>query len=169
MLQVEAGRRVSVRFVNGSHSENALIDGNARVPLLQRVIDVDSRHVAAGPMGLLMTDRLAAKLGLSPGDTVRVEVREGRRQVLDVVVESWPRMGMDAALPAALTAAPGSQDAGMLRWCATVWPANRDGWFAAGALALARNLDWDSAQWENQCVRGYHPFARIFASQPQRQ
>lgn len=68
----------------------------------------------------------------------------------DVEMESWPRMEMDAALPAALTAAPGSQDAGMLRWCATVWPANRDGWFAAGALALARNLDWDSAQWENR-------------------
>jgi putative ABC transport system permease protein len=100
VLQVEAGRRVSVRFVNGSHSENALIDGNARVPLLQRVIDVDSRHVAAGPMGLLMTDRLAAKLGLSPGDTVRVEVREGRRQVLDVVVERTVRnmMGMSAYL-----------------------------------------------------------------------
>lgn len=68
----------------------------------------------------------------------------------EVEMESWPRPQMDADKPAALTAIPGTQDAAMLRWCSTVWPAHREPWFAAGALALARNLDWSSAEWANR-------------------
>jgi putative ABC transport system permease protein len=47
---------------------------------------------------LLMSDRLADKLGLRVGDTVTVEMREGRRLMRDVVVESLVRdmMGLNA-------------------------------------------------------------------------
>lgn len=98
VLQVEAGRRVSVRFVHGQHSEAGFILGHAAPPELQRVVDVDRRPVAIPRDGLLMSDRLADKLRLRVGDPVTVEVREGRRLVREVVVERTVRdmMGLNA-------------------------------------------------------------------------
>lgn len=98
VLQVETGRRVSVRFVSGSRSENSLIDGQDANALLQRVVDVDGTHALAGTHGVLMTDRLAAKLGVGPGDVVTVQVRDGRRQEREVVIERTVRdmMGLNS-------------------------------------------------------------------------
>ena len=52
----------------------------------------------AGTHGVLMTDRLADKLGVQPGDTVTLQVREGRRQERQVVVERTVRdmMGLNS-------------------------------------------------------------------------
>jgi putative ABC transport system permease protein len=98
VLQVEAGYRVAVRFTNGSRSENSLVDGLASTPQLQRVVDVDRNVALAGIHGVLMTDRLADKLGVQPGDTVTMQVREGRRQERQVVVERTVRdmMGLNS-------------------------------------------------------------------------
>lgn len=98
VLQVEPGRRVAVRFSNGHRSEKGAIDGYAAPPVLQRVIDVDGQPVLPGFDGLLMTDRLARKLALQPGDLVTVEVREGERQVRKVRLERTVRdmMGLNA-------------------------------------------------------------------------
>ncbi len=98
VLQVEPGLRVSVRFTNGSRSENSLVDGHAASPQLQRVVDVDRRQALAGTHGVLMTDRLADKLGLKPGDLVTMQVREGKRQERQVVVERTVRdmMGLNS-------------------------------------------------------------------------
>lgn len=98
VLQVETGRRVAVRFRHGARTQDGLIDGRAAEPLLQRVFDVDGRQALAGTHGVLMTDRLASKLGLRVGDTVEIEVREGRRAVVHAVVESTVRdmMGLNA-------------------------------------------------------------------------
>jgi putative ABC transport system permease protein len=98
VLQVEPGRRVAVRFINGQRSETAVVQGRASPPGLQRVIDVQGRLAAPSADGLLMSDRLADKLGLRVGDTVTVEMREGRRLVRAVVVERLVRdmMGLNA-------------------------------------------------------------------------
>lgn len=98
VLQVEAGRTLAVRFVHGQRSESGAIQGYASPPVLRRVIDVDRAEALPGNHGLLMTDRLADKLGLRSGDTVTVEVREGRRQVRSVVIERTVRdmMGLNA-------------------------------------------------------------------------
>ncbi len=98
VLEVEAGRRLAVRFVHGSRSEKGLLDAYPPVPRLQRVVDVDQVARPPGLHGVLMTDRLADKLALKPGDTVMVEVREGRREVLHLVVERTVRdmMGLNA-------------------------------------------------------------------------
>jgi putative ABC transport system permease protein len=98
VLQVEAGRRVAVRFVHGQWSETGSIVGHADPPELQRVVDVDRRAVAVPSEGLLMSERLAAKLRLRAGDSVTVEVREGRRVVREVAVERTVRdmMGLNA-------------------------------------------------------------------------
>lgn len=98
VTQVEPGRRVAVRFVHGPRSEKGAIDGRDNPPLLQRVIDADQREVAIGSHGLVMTDRLAAKLQLTPGERVTVEVREGRRSVHELVLERTvsDMMGLNA-------------------------------------------------------------------------
>ena len=98
VLQVESGRRLAVRFVHGHRSEKGLLDAHVPGPLLQRVIDVDGRLARAPVDGLLMTDRLAAKLGLRPGDLVTVEVREGRREVLRIPLQATVKdmMGLNA-------------------------------------------------------------------------
>ncbi|HKB53158.1 MAG TPA: ABC transporter permease, partial [Ramlibacter sp.] len=98
VLQVEAGRRVAVRFVHGQRTETASIIGYAAGPQLERVVDVDRHVVAIPPEGLLMSDRLADKLRLRPGERVTVELREGRRLVREVVLERTVRdmMGLNA-------------------------------------------------------------------------
>lgn len=98
VLQVEPGRRVAVRFVHGQRSEAGLIQGYAQPHDLQRVIDVDRRQAAIPTSGLLMSDRLAEKLGLRTGELVTIEIREGRRLVRDIVVDSTVRdmMGLNA-------------------------------------------------------------------------
>jgi putative ABC transport system permease protein len=98
VLQVEPGRSVAVRFVHGARSESGAIQGYASPPQLRRIIDVDLKQSSPSPDGLLMTDRLADKLGLRVGDTVTVEVREGRRPVRQIVVERTVRdmMGLNA-------------------------------------------------------------------------
>ena len=88
VTQVEAGRRVSVRFIHGPHSEKGTIDGREAQPVLQRVIDADQRQAPPGGHGLVMTDRLARKLQLQPGERVTVEIRDGRRGQHEVVLES---------------------------------------------------------------------------------
>ncbi len=98
VLQVEPGRSVAVRFVHGARSESGAVQGYASPPQLRRIIDVDLKQASPGPHGLLMTDRLADKLGLRVGDTVTVEVREGRRPVRQIALERTVRdmMGLNA-------------------------------------------------------------------------
>lgn len=87
VMQVEPGRRVMVRLRHGPYHEDAIVDGYPPRPQLQRVIDVEQREARPGTHGLVMSDRLADKLRLRPGDTVLLEVREGRRELREVVVE----------------------------------------------------------------------------------
>lgn len=98
VLQVEAGRRLAVRFIHGHRSEKGLVDGHPDIARLQRVVDVDQRVAQAPVDGLLMTDRLAEKLHLRPGDLVTVEVREGRREVLRIPLQATvsDMMGLNA-------------------------------------------------------------------------
>ena len=96
---VESGRDIPVRFFNGHLSERGAIRGMARHPELTRIIDVDNREASRlDDDGLVMTDRLAGKLGLRVGDTVRVEVLEGRQRTLDIRLSATARemMGLNA-------------------------------------------------------------------------
>ncbi len=99
---VESGRDVPVRFVNGHLSERGQIRGHTRHAELTRIIDVDNREASRlDDDGLVMTDRLAAKLGLKVGQRVRVEVLEGRGSALgalEVTLTATARemMGLNA-------------------------------------------------------------------------
>jgi putative ABC transport system permease protein len=98
VLTVESGRDVAVRLVNGHLSERASIQGVAARPQLRRIIDVDGLETLPGQFGLVITDRLADKLGLKVGDSVRVEVLEGDRRSLTLPLERTVRemMGLNA-------------------------------------------------------------------------
>jgi putative ABC transport system permease protein len=84
--KVEPFRAVPVRLRHGRLAKRAAILGLAPGSELQRLVDRDMavRDVPRG--GLLLSDVLAGKVGVKAGDTVTVEVLEGKRPVRNVVV-----------------------------------------------------------------------------------
>jgi len=99
VIAVESGRDVAVRLVNGHLSQRGSIQGFARRPELRRVIDIDNREASRlDDNGLVLTDRLAAKLALRIGDRVRVELLEGRQRTVEVPLTATVRemMGLNA-------------------------------------------------------------------------
>ncbi len=46
--------------------------------------------------------------------------------------------------------APGGWSIASYRWASLAWPLGREAWAALGAVALAHNLDWGGAEWENR-------------------
>lgn len=100
VLSVESGRDLPVRFVHGHRSERGQIQGYAARPELRRIIDMHGRVATLPADGLLMTDRLADKLGLRVGDPVRVEVLDGRRGSFELRVDAVvsEMMGLNAYL-----------------------------------------------------------------------
>jgi len=95
---VEPSRSVAVRISHGHRSERLSLQGIAPGAQLQRVIDVAGRQSPVPATGLLLTDRLADKLSIRAGDTVQLEVLEGRQRSLTVRVQATVRemMGLNA-------------------------------------------------------------------------
>jgi putative ABC transport system permease protein len=99
VIQVESGRDVPVRFANGHRSERGMIRGHGAHAALTRIIDVDNREGSRlDDPGLVLTDRLADKLGVRPGNHVDVEILEGRQRTRAVPVSTTVRemMGLNA-------------------------------------------------------------------------
>ncbi|MBP6405843.1 MAG: ABC transporter permease [Proteobacteria bacterium] len=98
VLVVEAGRDVPVRFINGTLSERTSLQGQDTGAQLQRIIDIQGKAVDLPEDGLVMTDRLARKLGLRVGDTVLAEVLDGRRSTLRLTLSATAAemMGLNA-------------------------------------------------------------------------
>jgi putative ABC transport system permease protein len=84
VTQVESVRMVPVVFSNGHRSERSMIRGYAARGELYRVINADLKEIVLDGRGLVITDRLADKLGLRVGDWVDVEPLEGRARTLKV-------------------------------------------------------------------------------------
>ncbi|MBL0726579.1 FtsX-like permease family protein [Piscinibacter sp. HJYY11] len=95
---VETSRFVPVSIVSGHREERSLIRGYAARPELYRLIDVAGKELALDGRGLVLTDRLADKLGVRVGDPVRVKILEGRERTLELVVGATVRdmMGLNA-------------------------------------------------------------------------
>jgi putative ABC transport system permease protein len=95
---VEAGRDVPVRLSGGHRAERVVLQGLQAQGQLHRVVSTSVRVSRVPSDGLLLTDRLAARLGVRAGDTLQVEVLEGRRQVLRLPVRATvpEMMGLNA-------------------------------------------------------------------------
>jgi len=98
VLSTESGRDVAVRFIHGPRSERGSLQGMAERPEARRIVDMDGRAALPSSTGLVMTDRLAEKLGLRVGDLVQVELLEGQVRTLQLPLEATvsEMMGLNA-------------------------------------------------------------------------
>lgn len=98
VLMVEPSRQVPVRIRAGQRAERIELRGLEAQPELHRIIDVSQQSWQPPQEGLLLTDRLARKLAVSPGQEVLVEVLTGRERVLQLRVAGIVQdmMGLNA-------------------------------------------------------------------------
>lgn len=89
VFHAEPFRMVPVRLRHGHRSYDTAIEGIPAGAYLRRVIDTDLNPVPIPAEGLVLTERLGERLGVRPGDTIEVEVREGRRRVRRVPVSGF--------------------------------------------------------------------------------
>jgi putative ABC transport system permease protein len=97
---VEGARTVSARLVHANHTWRGTLQGKTTQPELQRIVGLPFEVFQVPTDGLLLTDRLAQKLGVQVGDSVQVELMEGRRDVHTLRVSGTVKelMGMNAYL-----------------------------------------------------------------------
>jgi len=88
VLAVEPYPSVPARFRAGPRVRLQAITGIAPGAALNRALDVDGRVVEPPPGGLVLSDKLAELLAVAPGDSVTVEILEGRRPVRTFVVHA---------------------------------------------------------------------------------
>lgn len=88
VMQAEPFRAVAVKLVHGTAERRVSLIGNAAEGQLSRVLDGDLRPVTLPDHGIVISDALADLLELKVGDTVTIEVLEGRRQTLEAPVSA---------------------------------------------------------------------------------
>lgn len=86
VLRAEPFRVTGARLIYGQHNEREALSGSIRRSDLSRLVDLEGRVVDAPPAGAVISSRLARKLGVQAGDSLRVEVTEGERPVLSVPI-----------------------------------------------------------------------------------
>jgi putative ABC transport system permease protein len=86
VLSAEPYRSVAARIRYGHRERRVGITGLPEVTRLNRLLDARGEQVALPLSGILLSAKLAQILEVQPGNTVRVEMQEGRRPVLDAVV-----------------------------------------------------------------------------------
>ena len=80
--KVEPFRAVSVIFRNGVLYHRGAIEGLTEKTDLYRALTADEAMIYPRKDGIILSRALAAKLDVSPGETITAEVREGRRPTL---------------------------------------------------------------------------------------
>ncbi len=86
VLDLEPFRSVPVRLVHGHRWRDMAVTGQAARGRLNRILDASSTIVELPPEGLALSSILAESLGIRAGDTVELQVREGRQPRLTTVV-----------------------------------------------------------------------------------
>lgn len=77
--QAEPARAIAVRLVAGTSAYRTAITGLDDDARLRRILDARLRPARPNPGTVLLTQRLADRLGVAAGDTVWAELLEGRR------------------------------------------------------------------------------------------
>jgi putative ABC transport system permease protein len=86
VIHAEPYRVVPVRMRAGARMRSIAITGLPARPTLHAVLDADLREIFPPEEGLVLSRTLAEILRVTTGDTVQVEVLEGRRPVRDLRV-----------------------------------------------------------------------------------
>jgi putative ABC transport system permease protein len=98
VLYAEPVRQVPVRIRAGHRSYQTAVEGLERGAHLRQLLDAKLRSVPLPPSGVLLTDVLAERLGVRPGDSIELEILEGRERTEQVLVAGTidEMMGMSA-------------------------------------------------------------------------
>ena len=98
----EVTRVIPVQLRAGHRSYRTAITGLRDDARLQRILDAQLREVKPVPGGVLLTTRLAVRLGVRPGDTLSAELLEGKRVKAELRVAGTVRemAGMNAYMRA---------------------------------------------------------------------
>ena len=86
VIEVEPFRSVPAVLRNGPQSYRGGISGLVAEPRLSRAVGADLAPLPIREDGVLLGSALAELLGVAPGDRLEIEVREGRRPVIEVTV-----------------------------------------------------------------------------------
>jgi putative ABC transport system permease protein len=86
VLDVAGERTAPVELVAGHRRYRTALLGIPAESDLRRPLDAALRPIQLPPEGMLLTDRLAQRLALRPGDGVRVEFLTGKRRIAEVAV-----------------------------------------------------------------------------------
>jgi len=89
VLRAEADRAAPVRVSNGLHSYRTTIDSLAVDSQMRPLLDTQLRRAPVPESGIVLNDRLAARLGLQLGDRVHLEVMQGARAHADLTVAAF--------------------------------------------------------------------------------
>ena len=87
VISTEEFRSVPARLRFGHQSRRLGVTGMIPGSRLSRLLDATGTPVGLPPSGLLISAKLAEILGAKPGDTVTLEVQEGRRPVVNAVIQ----------------------------------------------------------------------------------
>jgi putative ABC transport system permease protein len=86
VMESEAFRTVPARLVHEHAQRRIPVTGVLPDARLERLMDDSGNEVVLPTEGVLLSAKLAEVLGLKPGDSVRIEVQEGKRPVWETVV-----------------------------------------------------------------------------------
>jgi len=86
VIEVEPVRNVSAVLRNGLRTHRGAVEGRVATPRLSRAVTRDLEAIEMREEGIILSTSLADKLGIEPGETLTVEVREGRQPVLELPV-----------------------------------------------------------------------------------
>ena len=84
VVSVEGARTVGIKLVNANHTWRGTLQGKPEKPELHRIMGTNRQIHGAPSDGLLLTDRLAERLQVKPGDRLQLEFLEGRREVIEL-------------------------------------------------------------------------------------
>ena len=86
VMEVEPFRIAPARLHRGHRVKRGVLFGLEENPLLRRVVGGDGRAFAIPPEGVLLTSIFAKTLEVRAGDTIEVEVMEGKRPSRSVLI-----------------------------------------------------------------------------------
>ncbi|MGE5088536.1 MAG: ABC transporter permease [Candidatus Levyibacteriota bacterium] len=86
VLRAEGAREIPARLSAGHHEYRTVVSGLPAAGELRRLLDESARPVPIPPEGILLTDRLARRLGVRPGDRIGLDFLTGERRRVEVTV-----------------------------------------------------------------------------------
>ncbi len=86
VIEVEPVRVVPAILRNGLNTYRGAINGLVREPRLNRAVDKDLATIVMRQEGVILASALADILDITPGESLTVDVREGRQPVLNIPV-----------------------------------------------------------------------------------